>query len=227
MNEANLTARTWSCAVFDLDGTIADSVDGVVGSLRVAFAAADIAAPPDDVMRSWVGPPMIESLRRSAGLDERDAQRVLRHYRAHYDTIGVLDSPFFPRIPELLSTLADSRLPMAIATSKPEAPTRLLAERLDIVKYFAVISGASTSDGRTDKLTILAHALDGLAKLGFDTSRPVMVGDRHHDIDAAVSLGISAIFVTWGYGEASEGRGAAATASSPDELEALLVDRAR
>lgn len=212
---------SWTAVIFDLDGTICDSAPGVVGSIIHAFLVADLAPPPRSELLTWLGPPMLTSL-RDYGLPELDARRVHEFYRQHYDTEGVLESTAFSGMPGLLARLSAAGVPLAIATSKPEAPTRLLLDHLELTQYFHVVQGARPDSHLDSKPAILAESLRLLSEAGADVASPVMVGDRHHDVDAARALGISSIFVLWGYGSLDESRGSSAVAASIVELADLL-----
>ncbi len=213
----------WTCVIFDLDGTIVDSAPGVIGSIEHAFRRAGLEAPPASELRRWLGPPMLQSLRETAGLDEETAQAVHAYFRANYDASGVLRSEAYYGLPGLLDRLGVAGMPLAIATAKPEAPALVLLGHLGLSSHFSVVSGASFDEGRSSKLEILGEALRRLAERGVDVSKAVVIGDRHHDIEAAAEFGLAAIFVTWGYGDLDEARGALAIADSPEALEVLLT----
>jgi phosphoglycolate phosphatase len=111
---------------------------------------------------------------------------------------------------------------MAVATSKVEDQAVRLASALGIDRHFADICGASDAAGRASKEDVIAESLARLDAQGVDISGAVMVGDRSYDIAGAAAHRIPTIFVSWGYGEPSEARGAAAVAQTPDILGWLL-----
>lgn len=215
--------RAYSCIVLDFDGTIADSAAGVVGSVQEAFAKSGREAPPLSELMTWLGPPMLSSLRERANLDEDAAQHVLALYRAHYDSTGVFNARLYPGIADVLTALDAAGVPLAIATSKPEGPARAALEHFGVTERFAVIRGAKDTDGRSSKRDVLASALAALADRDLLGNLPVMVGDRHHDIDAAHALGVASIFAQWGYGTLNEAAGATAIAPTPLDLIELLL----
>jgi phosphoglycolate phosphatase len=215
--------RAYSCVVFDFDGTIADSAAGVVGSVQEAFARSGREAPPLSELMTWLGPPMLSSLRERANLDDDAAQQVLTLYRAHYDSMGVFNTRLYPGVADVLTALDAAGVPLAIATSKPEGPARAALEHLGVTARFAVIRGAKDTEGRSSKRDVLASALAALADSDLLGNLPVMVGDRHHDIGAASELGVASIFAQWGYGTSGEATGATAIASTPLDLMELLL----
>lgn len=216
-----------TCVLFDMDGTLLDSAPGVTSSAAHALAAVGAPVPADDALRRFVGPPMIESFRTVAGLDEPTAQRALRHYRSAYADRGAEQSGLYDGITELLEQLKSAGIPMAVATSKVEDQAVRLARRFGMEGYFVNVCGASDSEGRAAKGEVIAELLLRLEALGIDISTPVMVGDRSHDVAGAAGHGIATVFASWGYGEAEEASAAAAVASSPAALLPMLLKNSR
>ncbi|MBP1134709.1 phosphoglycolate phosphatase [Arthrobacter sp. PvP023] len=211
-----------TCILFDMDGTLLDSAPGVMDSAARALRAVNAPVPPPRELLKYVGPPMYESFRHSAGLDEATARDALRHYRAAYAETGALQSGLFGGIDSLLDQLGLLRCPMAVATSKVEDQAVRLARAFGIDRHFADICGASDSAGRASKEDVIAESLARLDAQGVDISGAVMVGDRSYDVAGAAAHRIPAIFVSWGYGEPSEAREASAVAQTPGILGRLL-----
>jgi phosphoglycolate phosphatase len=211
-----------TCILFDMDGTLLDSAPGVLDSAARALKAVNAPVPPHQDLLRYVGPPMYESFRHSAGLDVATAQDALRHYRAAYAETGAQQSSLFDGIDGLLDQLGSVQSPMAVATSKVEDQAVRLARAFGIDRHFADICGASDAAGRASKEDVIAESLVRLKAQGVDISSPVMVGDRSHDVAGAAPHGIPTIFVSWGYGEPSEAREAAAVAQTPEILARLL-----
>jgi phosphoglycolate phosphatase len=90
------------------------------------------------------------------------------------------------------------------------------------VQYLDLITGASDDEVRNTKADVVAEALRRLRERGADVSRPVLIGDRHHDVEGAAEHDVPTILVTWGYGEPSEHVGAVAVASDVREVADLL-----
>lgn len=217
-----MTERPYTAVLFDLDGTIVDSAPGITSSL--AKTLAELGEPiqtPAELLR-WVGPPILDSFRDLGGFDPEESQRALEIYRRHYLSEGVFDATVYPGVPEVLRAVSEARIPLSLATSKPETPATLVLEHYDLARYFDELTGASDDETRSAKADVVAEALRRLAADGADLSRPVMVGDRIHDIHGAGAHEVPTIFVTWGYGAPAEAAGAVAVVDRPAQLLSLL-----
>lgn len=217
--------RAWSCILFDLDGTIADSAPGITASLGYMFEKLGRPVPSEEELRQWVGPPILDSFRDLAGMDEVESAQALAIYREHYLSHGGSDVPLYPGIARLLRDIHTAGIPLALATSKPEFASSLILDHGNVTQYFRVISGSSMDEIRSAKKDIIAEALARFRIIDTDVSNPVMVGDRFYDVEGAAANKIPAIFVTWGYGSPDEKDGAIASVDNSSELKALLLPR--
>ncbi|MRG59860.1 HAD hydrolase-like protein [Agromyces sp. CFH 90414] len=214
--------RTWSAVLFDLDGTIVDSETEITNSLAHTFSSMGLPVPDDEALRAFVGPPLLDSLRMTAGFTDADAWEALNVYRDHYAD-HLLASPVFPGVAGVLERLHAAGVPVALATSKPESMARRVLDHAGLASYFTVIAGASDDEERSTKADVVAHALGGLQALGIDTSHAVMVGDRGYDTLGAAANGVPTILVEWGYGSPAEASDALAVVHSADQLRTLLL----
>lgn len=218
-----MTPPDWTCILFDLDGTIADSAPGITASLGYMFEQMGLPVPDPDELRLWVGPPILESFRLRAGMTPEESAQALAIYRQHYLEHAGSGSPIFDGIPAVLRAIHDSGTPLALATSKPEFPASVILDHGNLTANFRVISGSSIDEIRSAKKDVIAEALTRFGMIGVDTSRPVMVGDRDYDVQGAAAHGIPTIFVNWGYSEAGEDAGSIAQVDHPRELIPLLL----
>lgn len=208
--------------LFDLDGTIVDSAADITASLAHMFTELGLDVPSEDVLLAYVGPPLLDSLRLSAGFDDAEAWAALSIYRDHYAG-HVLNSPVFPGVAGVLERLHAAGIPIALATSKPEAMARKVLDHADLSRYFEVIAGASDNEERSTKADVVAEALRRLQAKGVDTGNSVMVGDRGYDALGAAANGVPTIMVEWGYGSPAEAGDAMAVVHSADQLRSLLL----
>ncbi|MFJ3394357.1 HAD hydrolase-like protein [Leifsonia aquatica] len=215
--------RTWTCVLFDLDGTLTDSAPGITGSLVSMFEDLGRPVPTPAELVEYVGPPLLDSLEKFAGMDEAEARAALAAYRTHYAEHGAFDSAVFPGIRGLLERLHASGIPLAIATSKPESQAIRILEHFGLAQYFTVITGASEDESRSAKADVVEEALRRLTAEGVDLDHTVMVGDRQYDVEGAGAHGLPTILVEWGYGSPAEAAGAIAVVHSADQLRSLLL----
>ncbi len=181
--------------IFDLDGTLTDSAEGIVASFRHALAEIGAEVPDGDLAGRIVGPPMHTTL-AELGLGDRVDEAVAA-YRADYTSRGWAMNTVFDGVTELLTDLRDAGVRLAVATSKAEPTARRILEHFEMAAHFEVIAGASLDGTRADKAEVLAHALAQLEPL---PERVLMVGDRAHDVEGAAEHGIATVVVGWGYG---------------------------
>ena len=215
---------TYSCVLWDVDGTIIDASEGILNRLGKVLARYGRPAPTRAELARWIGPPMFESFQISAGMTPDEADQAVALYRRIGKAYGyVKDTRVYPGMAQLLRDTAAAGIPQATASSKPRAQVLALMRHYQLTPYFSTIVGA-TPDEKTlaAKADIVAEALTKLATAGADTSRPVLVGDRHHDVQGGTTNGVPVIFVQWGFAGPTESEGALAVAQNVDELRQLL-----
>jgi phosphoglycolate phosphatase len=216
-------AGTWTCILFDLDGTITDSAPGITGTLVDTFVELGRPVPTPAELLAYVGPPLLDAFRALGGMTVDEAQAALVVYRRRYNAGGLFDSSVYPGVPEVLARIAEAGVPLSLATSKPESAARRILEHYGLSQYFTVICGASEDEVRSAKADVVEEALRRLRELDVDLSAPVMVGDREHDVHGAAAHGVPTIMVEWGYGSPAEAAGTVAVVSEADELATLLL----
>lgn len=208
--------------LFDLDGTLVDSAPGIVQSISFTLKELGLEVPPMADLLHWVGPPLPESFRTRAGIDESLLPRAIEIYREQYLNVGAYDSRLFDGTGELLHDLRAEGRHLALATSKPMTPATLMLEHFNLVRYFDVIATAADDESRGDKHLIIDDALEGLADLGLDVSQVIMVGDRIHDVQGAQEHGLPSAIVHWGYGNPEEWAQADYQIDTPRQLRTIL-----
>ncbi len=207
--------------LFDLDGTLTDSGEGIIKSALFTLEKFGLPLPSWEEMRVIVGPPLHESFIRF-GVPADQTDEAVRIYRTRYIPIGAYENIPYPGIEDLLSRLCSQGCKLYVATSKPEAMSVKILEHFGLAKYFTLICGASYDQSRSTKADVIAHLLSqtGASK---DT---LMVGDTAFDVIGAKAHGIPTIGVSWGYGDVAEmeAAGAKAIAHTMDELYTLLTN---
>lgn len=201
--------------LFDLDGVLVDSRVPIVRSYNAALAAHGLPARAEEELHPLIGPPIHEAFRKLLGVQDVDA--LVAAYRARYRAKMDEETEVVDGIPELLAGLG---APAVVATSKPKPLAEPLLEALGLRRHFVAVEGPSLDADSEPKATTIGRALAALP----DGARPVMVGERLHDIRGAAAHGLECIGVLWGIGsrEELESAGAAAIAETPAELAEML-----
>jgi phosphoglycolate phosphatase len=204
----------------DLDGTIIDSSMGIVAGLREAFSAAGTAAPDEEVLRSWIGPPVRTTLERELSAHgEAAVSAANQAFRAYFDEIGAHESVPFPGMRDAMERMADQST-IVVVTHKPKPLAELALSQHGLDDGVAAVHAPPRPS--------VFVAKEDLFALAIAATRPrtaISVGDRAGDVEAAASHGIATVGVTWGFGSADElqGAGAVALATAPVELPALVA----
>lgn len=205
--------------LFDLDGTVADSGDGIMNSTAKMLMRMNIPVPERSVLRKMVGPPPKEIL-PVFGVPLDKVDEAVKIYRSIYDNGGYLETALYSGVKELLQRLKNSGLRVHIATSKPEHIAVRVIEYLGITDSFDFIAAACYPENRITKAQVLTYLLDKV-----NPQAPLMVGDTDYDVIGANALNIPCIGVSWGFGntESMKNKGAIAIAHTPDELFDLIT----
>ncbi len=205
--------------LFDLDGTLTDSGEGIINSATLGLQHFGIPVPDRQTMRVFVGPPLHETFIQF-GVPEDQADEAVEVFRSRYNTIGKFENAPYPGIIQLLQTLKAHGHTLLVATSKPEGLAAEVLTHFSMAGYFDQICGATLDRSRINKEDVIAYLLH--SRGGGDNM--VMVGDTAFDVLGAAAHGIPAIGVAWGYGEVEDmvRAGASHIAYTTQELLALL-----
>ncbi len=205
--------------LFDLDGTLTDSGEGIINCAILALEHFGLPVPSREEMRVFVGPPLHETFVRF-GVPKDKAEEAVAVYRSRYIPIGKYENTPYPGIRELLETLKAEGHKLYVATSKPEQMSVDILQHFDLAKYFDQICGATMDTSRTNKEAVIAYLLEQNGR----ADNMVMVGDTKFDVIGAKAHGIPTVGVSWGYGEVGDmvDAGAVAIADTAGELLELL-----
>ena len=187
--------------LFDLDGTLTDSKEGVIRSAQYMQEKMGLRVWTDEELHFIVGPPLIQSFTNEFGMELKTAEHAIEVFRERYSTIGLFENKVFPGILEMLENLQAKGKRMAVATSKKEDLAVRILEHFGIAKYFEVIGGDMREAGRDNKAKVIDYVLETMEAKKDDV---IMVGDRKFDIEGAHAIGIPCIAVEYGYGDRVE-----------------------
>ncbi len=197
------------CVIFDLDGTLTQSEEGIWNSVKYAADKLGFPEPDAPTLRKFIGPPLGYSFREYMGMDETVADKAVETYRERYNVVGLFENRVFPGIRRLLRTLKREGWYIGIATGKPQQTSERVLAHFGLDKFVDKLCGP-TADHRADKIDLIKNALPA----GWDaaTDDIWMVGDRKFDVEGAIGAGVKSIGVGYGYGSEEELRQAGCTA---------------
>jgi len=206
---------------FDLDGTLTDPCVGIVRSFRYALERLDVKQPSDDALIACIGPPLLDSF--TAFVGEARAWDGVRHYRERFADVGWKENTPYTGIGEALGQIAESGIPLHVATSKAQVYAERIVEHFDLARYFGRVFGAELDGTRARKADLLRFAV---AETGA-SERSIMVGDREHDVIGARANGLGTVGVTYGYGTRDElaDAGAEVIVDAPHALPDAILER--
>lgn len=208
-------------ALFDFDGTIADTSEGIVKSVAYALERLGIHINGTEELYRFIGPPLYDSFVGFYGFSHEKALKAIELFRESYTTSGIYQSRMYDDMEALLCNICSRKTDALIVSSKPEKMIEILLDIYGIGKYFAFVAGAVGMD-RRDKCSVMKYAV---STCGIATADAVMIGDTKYDIEAARLFGIRSIGVTYGFGSESElkAEGANYIAHSVKEAEKIIL----
>ena len=205
--------------LFDLDGTLTDSGEGIINCVILALEHFGLPIPSRQELGVFVGPPLNETFKKF-GVREDQTAEAIRIFRSRYLTKGKFENFPYPGIPEMLAKLQAQGHDLYVATSKPEETALEIMDHFDLSKYFKRICGATMDEARNSKAKVIAYLLDTCGR----GENIIMVGDTAYDVIGAKAHNIPTVGVSWGYGKVAdmEQAGAVAIAHDVNELFELL-----
>lgn len=211
--------------LFDLDGTLSESADGIRKSLEYAITSLGKPLPDLDDYTLYIGPPLIDTFRKLCRFDEEDCQKGLVLYRDFYNAEGKYLNKLYDGVKETLEALKQSGAKTAVCTSKYEKFAEEIVGILGITEYFDAVCGSTFDGCRKDKKDLIPYAVSALGgDIERDRRSTVMLGDTYFDARGARLSGVDFIGVKYGYGsvDAMKNEGAASFADSPSDISKLL-----
>jgi len=206
--------------LFDFDGTLFDTGEGVTKSVRYAARAFGFPAEDLSELRCFVGPPLKDMFRKKFGVDEDTARAMVEKYRERYADVGLRECAPYPGILELAGRLRTAGKTVAVATGKPTVSANAILAAYGMEDRFDAVLGSEFDGTRSQKSEVVAELLSRFGATG-----AVMVGDRDNDVLGAGACNVPCIGVSWGYAEPGELEKAGAIRVVRDvmELERVLL----
>lgn len=217
MSEATKYRPSQRIVLLDLDGTLTRSDPGIIASVTKAFEGIGMPVPDREELQRFIGPAIIESMRRNHVPDDKLDQAVAI-YRDYYSKRAVFDDPNNPgqKVPgrlynslyngiaQQLTQLRDDGYYLALATCKPEYQAMLICRHFHVASMVDGIFGASADTSRIDKDQVIRYAFESIGITDAGKQDALMVGDRWTDVDGAKDCGLDCLGCGWGYAEPGE-----------------------
>ena len=192
----------YQTVVFDFDGTVADTAQGIFESVQYALRKLELPPASEQTLRRFIGPPLPYSFRQFVGLPDDVADKAVLFYRENYGTQGKFKLYFYDGIPELLQTLRSAGVRTCLASAKPDRFIQQILEHFHAQNGFDSAQGMPMAEQSADKSGVI---LDVMNRVGAsDRGRVLMVGDTKYDMIGAKELGVAGLGVLYGYGSAEE-----------------------
>ena len=182
--------------IFDLDGTLVDSVPDLQAALNRAFAAEGVEPFDLATVTSFIGNGMASLVHRAVtarGLPASDHPRLLQATAAAYEAEPTAHTRIYPGVIAALEALQAAGHPLGICTNKPEAAARLVLDQLGLTPWFGVIVGGGRVALKPDPAPLRLC----MAELGADHA--IFVGDSEVDAETALAAGLPFLLYTEGY----------------------------
>lgn len=214
--------RPYDVVLWDLDGTIMDSAEGIYVSFEHTFAEMGLATPTRAELRRYLGPPLLATFGELLEFSPEDTRRAIEIYREKYHAVGAFAGEPYPGVIDVITEARDQNIVTALATSKALTAARLVTEHFGLDDLFDVYGCATDDESRKTKADVLGFVFDELGERGVPRDRVVLVGDRIHDVEGAQEFGIDCVLVEWGYGSPDEFAVATASVDSVTGLRNFL-----
>lgn len=211
--------------LFDLDGTLTDSREGIVRCVRETVAECGGSPLEEGTLLRFIGPPLQDSFIRFCGFSPERAKEAVERFRLRYEPVGQYENRAAPGMAELMGRLREAGCVLALASSKPENLCVSICARFGFAPHLSALVG-SPPDGDWEKEDVIRETMRQLGLTADDASQVLMVGDRKFDVLGAAACGVDCAGVEF-FGYAPEGEleeaGAVTVASTPEELEAFIL----
>ena len=195
-----MSRRGVSAVVFDLDGTLVDSLPGIESSIGAAITECMPRQPLPDI-RSVIGPPVAKMFQQLwPALPEAELHALVAAFRRHYDAVGCLQTRLYDGVSDSLIKLRERGVELFVLTNKPAAPTQRILHVLGIEPHFRALVSPDSSDPPFSVKSEGAAKLQEQYRLRTETT--LLVGDGHDDARAAAHCGFGFIAAEYGYGDA-------------------------
>lgn len=190
------THKKYEIAVFDVDGTLLDTTEGVIAAVKYTIDEMGFVPLGDEQLRTFIGPPIQDSFARAYHLEGDILQTIATCFRNRYKDYELLKAVPYSGIYELLDELSDRGVKLAVATYKRQDYAETILRHFEFHRYTDILYGAD-HENKLKKVDIIRKCMDDMGI--HDYRRAVMIGDSSHDAVGARQVGMDFIGVTYGF----------------------------
>ncbi|MEE2830626.1 MAG: HAD-IA family hydrolase [Myxococcota bacterium] len=186
--------------LLDLDGTLIDSRRDLARGVNLLLEDLGLTPLPVERITSFVGRGARSLVSRAMAFSDPEGrvppdETTLRRFLGFYEQVLLDTTVPFPGVLDGLAQLQEARVPLAVVSNKPEAPTRVILDALELTPFFGSILGGDSAPEKKPSALPLVQAAEELKHPLKDC---LMAGDSDVDIQAAHAAGIPGIWCSWG-----------------------------
>lgn len=205
-----------TAVIFDLDGTLLDTSEGIFGSVRYTETKMGLEPIDNSLLSQFVGPPPKDMYMKLYGLSEQEALKAVGFHREYGSQKAIFEAKIYNGIPEMLAELRKRGIKIAVATLKKQQ----IAEK--ILDYYGLSQLFDTVVGMNDEESLSKNDTIKFAMKNVCSKKAIMVGDSNYDYWGAKEAGVDFIGVRYGFGFNYCSTYDFDTISKPDDLLDLL-----
>lgn len=188
--------KQYEIAVFDVDGTLLDTTEGVLSAVRYTIKTHGLPELPETELKKFIGPPIQDSFRRTYGLSGEILQELATTFRNRYKDVDLFKAVPYEGIYDVCTALQDRSIKIAIATYKRQDYAESIMKHFSFDRYSDIICGAD-HENRLKKVDIIRNSMDCMGVK--DYTNAIMIGDSSHDAIGAEQIGMDFLGVTYGF----------------------------
>lgn len=193
--------KKYDIALFDLDGTLSESGEGILDCVRMIFKEMKRPLPDGEELKKFIGPPMYDSLCR-CGFKHEEALEGVEIYKRNFVKSGIYKNKVYDGMEAVLEKLKAQGIRLGVATTKYEPFAHKIINMLKLEDYFDFVGGATAGTERRTKAKVISYTLSNLG--ADERTRCVMIGDTKYDSEGASLTGVDFIGCLYGYGTKEE-----------------------
>jgi len=194
----------YKLAVFDMDGTILNTLDGLANSTNYALARCGMPTHGVEAYKAFVGSGVYQMIERALPENERtkeNVERIVAVFREHYRVNSIANTKHYGDLPEVLQKLKDAGVVLAVASNKPPEFGRMYADHFFGEGFFDCVMGPSVDIPPKPEPKMLFEAI---RRCGAVPEKTCYFGDSDIDIMTGVNAGVATAGVAWGFRPESE-----------------------